>query len=91
MGIEVSFQALNGNRAEHDQKRRMFELAAQRARYEVDRARHQYDAVDPVNRLVAAELEARWNAAMVQATAAETRLHNEAARRSPLMRINANI
>jgi hypothetical protein len=27
---------------------------------------------DPVNRLVAAELEARWNAAMAQATEAET-------------------
>ena len=78
MGIEASIQALNGHRAEHDQKRRMLGLAVQRAQYEVDRARHQYDAVDPANRLVAAELEARWNAALIQATEAETRLQEEA-------------
>jgi len=31
----------------------------------VTRARRQYDAVDPANRLVAAELERRWNQALV--------------------------
>ena len=31
----------------------MFELTAERARYEADRARRQYDAVEPENRLVA--------------------------------------
>src|SRR5215469_6766227 len=31
------------------------------ARYAADRAFRQYDAADPANRLVAAELEARWN------------------------------
>lgn len=55
LGIEASLQAMNGNRTEEDQKRRMLELAVERARYEVDRARRQYDAVDPANRLVAAE------------------------------------
>src|SRR6202008_2818635 len=33
----------------------------EQARYEVTRARRQYDAVDPDNRLVASELERRWN------------------------------
>jgi hypothetical protein len=42
-------------------KRGKVELALQQARYEVGRARRQYDAVDPDNRLVAAELEKRWN------------------------------
>ena len=79
LGIEASIQALNGNRSEQDQKRRMLELAAQRARYEVDRARRQYDAVDPANRLVAAELEARWNVALTQASEAEVRLQAESA------------
>jgi DNA invertase Pin-like site-specific DNA recombinase len=78
LGIEASIQAMNGNRAEADQKQRMLELAVERARYEVDRARRQYDAVDPANRLVAAELEARWNAALVQASEAETRLQAKA-------------
>lgn len=77
-------QALEGHQAEQDQKRRMLELAAERARYEVDRARRQYDAVDPANRLVAAELEARWNAALAQAEEAATRLQAEAPLAKPL-------
>ena len=39
-------------------------LALEQARYEAAHARRQYDAVDPYNRLVAAELERRWNAAL---------------------------
>jgi excisionase family DNA binding protein len=39
-------------------------LAIEQTRYEVDRARRQYDLVDPANRLVAGELESRWNAAL---------------------------
>ena len=45
---------------------RQTELALERARYEADRAWRQYDAVDPVNRQVAGELEARWNARLVE-------------------------
>jgi DNA invertase Pin-like site-specific DNA recombinase len=36
------------------------------ARYGADRAFRQYDAADPANRLVATELEARWNRALLQ-------------------------
>ena len=43
------------------EKRRQVELAIEQARYEAARARRQYDAVDPDNRLVAGELEHRWN------------------------------
>jgi len=39
-------------------------LAVEQARYEMTRARRQYDAVDPANRLIAAELERRWNQAL---------------------------
>ncbi len=84
LGIEASIHAMNGNRAEQDHKRRTLELAVQRARYEVDHARRQYDAVDPANRLVAAELEARWNAALTQASEAEARLQAESASVRPL-------
>jgi len=34
------------------------------ARYSADRAFRQYDAIDPQNRLIAAELELRWNSAL---------------------------
>ena len=48
------------------------QLALEQLRYEAERARRQYDVVDPANRLVAAELERRWNAAL-DAVAAQER------------------
>lgn len=36
------------------------------SQYRVDRARRQFDAVDPENRLVANELEGRWNQALAE-------------------------
>ena len=44
------------------------------ARYEADRAFRQYDAADPENRLVAAELEARWNRALARFGEAEAKI-----------------
>ena len=43
-------------------------------RYEVGLARRQYDAVDPDNRLVAGELERRWNERLVDVQRLEARL-----------------
>jgi DNA invertase Pin-like site-specific DNA recombinase len=84
VGIEASLQALEGSRTEQDHKRRALEMALERARFEVDRARRQYDAVDPANRLVAAELEARWNTALTQVSEAEARLQEEHESQAPL-------
>jgi excisionase family DNA binding protein len=50
------------------------ELALKQARYEVTHARRQYDAVDPSNRLVAAELERRWNRALIAEAELETEI-----------------
>jgi hypothetical protein len=83
-GVEASLQVLNGSQTEQQQKRRALELALERARYEAERSRRQYDAVDPANRLVAAELEARWNAALAQASEAEARLQAEDKSQTPL-------
>lgn len=44
------------------------------ARYAADRAFRQYDAADPANRLVASELEARWNRALVHVAEVEGKL-----------------
>ena len=44
------------------------------ARYAVDRAFRQYDAADPANRLVASELEARWEAALERQREVEAKL-----------------
>jgi len=54
------------------------------ARYAADRAFRQYDAADPTNRLVAGELEARWNRALSQVADAEAKIvAHEAARLMP--------
>jgi Recombinase zinc beta ribbon domain/Helix-turn-helix domain len=74
MAIEASLRVLSAEGIEQDQKKRRLELALERVRYEVEHAQRQYDAVDPCNRLVAAELEARWNAALIQVAEAEARL-----------------
>jgi len=47
----------------------------QAATYAADRARRQYDAADPENRLVTAELERRWNLALQHVHEIEVRIH----------------
>jgi excisionase family DNA binding protein len=49
------------------------ELELREARYEAERARRQYDAVEPEHRLVAATLEQRWNHALERVRALEHR------------------
>ena len=58
----------------HDQARRAMLRDLEAARYEADRAFRQYDAADPENRLVAAELEARWNRALARFGEAEAKI-----------------
>ena len=56
---------------------RQRELALEQARYEATRARRQYDAVDPDNRLVAGELERRWNECLVVVARIEEDIRSE--------------
>ena len=49
---------------QRDQVREALKRDLDAARYAADRAFRQYDAADPANRLVAGELEARWNKAL---------------------------
>lgn len=44
------------------------------ARYAAQRAQRQYDGADPENRLVASELEQRWNQALQRVRAVETKI-----------------
>ena len=64
LGIDAAVKALNAQTSEMSAARRQHELALQQLRYEAAHARRQYDAVDPANRLVAGELERRWNEAL---------------------------
>jgi excisionase family DNA binding protein len=61
LGIQAALDAVDEQRAEDGEKRRQDDLALEQARFEAARAYRQYDAVDPDNRLVAADLEQRWN------------------------------
>src|SRR5438270_4500144 len=64
LGIDAAVKALEAQAIETSAAQRQLELALQRARYEAAHARRQYDAVDPANRLVAGELERRWDEAL---------------------------
>ena len=75
LGIEAALEAIDALRGGNDDRIQQKGLALEHARYEVTHARRQYDAVDPANRLVAAELERRWN----QALATEAQLEAELA------------
>lgn len=74
VGIEAALRMTDRARAEDDDKRQALTLALERARYEANRARRQFDAAEPENRLVTSELEARWNGALIQVSELESRL-----------------
>lgn len=71
LGVEAALAAMEAHSREKQEKRRQVELALEQARYETAHARRQYDVVDPDNRLVAGELERRWNERLLAARALE--------------------
>lgn len=76
-GVEAALAALREKQQHHGEKQHSLELALEKARYESSRARKQYNTVDPENRLVAGELEKRWNEAMTRVAEIEERLAAE--------------
>jgi DNA invertase Pin-like site-specific DNA recombinase len=67
-----------------DQAREALGRDLEAARYTADRAFRQYDAADPANRLVAGELEARWNQALARVAEVENKIvAHEAASPAP--------
>lgn len=78
VAIEASLAAHDEWIRREDETRKQLRLALERARYETERARRQYDLVDPGNRLVAAELEERWNQALEHVRQLEARLESGA-------------
>ena len=73
-GIEAAIEAIESLQGTSDERIQQKALALEHARYEVTRTRRQYDAVDPANRLVAAELERRWNQALTTEAQIEAEL-----------------
>jgi DNA invertase Pin-like site-specific DNA recombinase len=73
--IEAALDAAAQMHQQRQDQRRSLELEVEQARYEVRLASRRYEAVDPDNRLVAAELEVRWNDALRKFEGLEIKLH----------------
>jgi hypothetical protein len=61
-------------RQQRQDLRKSITLEVEQARYEARLAARRYEAIDPDQRLVAAELEARWNATLQKAQELENKL-----------------
>ena len=72
--VEAALQAAEQHRQQRQEQRKALELALEQATYEARLAARRYEAVDPDQRLVAAELEARWNAALQKRLELEDKL-----------------
>ena len=83
LGIEAALKAIEAQSNTMTAAERQLELSLQQARYEAAHARRQYDAVDPANRLVAGELERRWNEALQAVARIEEEIATLVARRPP--------
>ena len=58
--LAIALAAMNEVEREDLALQKQWQLRLERARYEVERARRQYEAVEPENRLVARNLETQW-------------------------------
>lgn len=76
-GLEATLVALRELGRERQDADRQWQLRLERARYEARLAQRQYDAVDPDNRLVARELERRWEAAVARQSKWDRRDNHE--------------
>jgi len=65
-----------------NEQRRIIELELQQAQYEATLAERRYAACDPDNRLIAAQLEKNWEAALRRVQACEARLETAGAQMS---------
>ena len=74
LGIRAALAAIDRHAELNSEQLRHKQLAVEQARYEALRARRQYEAVDPEHRLVASELERRWNDALANLAVREREL-----------------
>ena len=75
MAVEAALQAERRYMQIQADQRRIVELELQQARYEAGLAERRYAACDPDHRLIAAQLEKSWEAALQRVLACEQRLN----------------
>jgi DNA invertase Pin-like site-specific DNA recombinase len=70
-GIEATLRALEQTEGDHQARVHSAELELERAQIHAERARRQFDAWEPENRLVARTLEREWEQRLTEVRAAE--------------------
>jgi excisionase family DNA binding protein len=79
MAIEAALEAERMHMENQSERRRIVELELQQAHYEASLAERRYAACDPDNRLIAAQLEKSWEAALRRVEDCEARLETQRA------------
>ena len=72
--VEAALQAADRLAEQHADQRKVLETELEQARYESRLAARRYEAVDPDQRLVVAELETRWNGTLARIQEIENRI-----------------
>jgi hypothetical protein len=88
--IDAAIEAARRADERHRQERDALRLEVEQARYDAGLAARRYERVDPAMRLVAAELETRWNGALERVREQEARLAAFEARILPQQQIDAH-
>lgn len=86
--IDAAIAAAQRADERHREQRQALELEIEHARYDAQLAARRSERVDPDRRLVAAELEARWNTALERVRELEGRLASFDARAVPQQQID---
>jgi len=73
MAIDAAFEAERMHRQQQEDQQRIRDLEMQQAQYDASLAERRYAACDPDNRLIAAQLEKNWEAALRRVRDLETR------------------
>ena len=81
--VEAAIVASEQAARQQDEVMAALQRDLEAARYAALRAQRQYDATDPENRLVAGELEQRWNRALHRVQELEARIASHTAGRGP--------
>ena len=74
MAIDAALEAAQQIAQQHGERTHALQLELEQARYEARLAARRYESADPENRLVASELEARWNVTLCRVRELESKL-----------------
>lgn len=86
--IDAAIEAARRGDERYREQRQALVFEVEQARYEAQLAARRYERVDPDMRLVAAELEARWNTALERVRELEARLATFDARTVPEQKVD---